>query len=307
MTPHRETWAIVLAGGEGRRLRGWSGRDGAPDIPKQYRRLDGGPTLLRRTLERAAGFAPPSRTIVVVGSHQRRFWEPELVGIPEGNRLVQTHDRGTGVALLAATVLIHLRCPGARIVSFPADHAVKDEAAFADAIEAALAALSADPGRVLLIGVTPDDEADGYGWIVPGESIPGGGHAVLRFEEKPPPRLRAELRAEGALIDTFVMAARTTGVLHLFRTGAPELLDAFLTGLIDGGDSPESIVRVYAGLPGLDLGRDLFPAVTEQLAVCAAPACGWIDLGTPERADRWLCDLAEQESLAPHSSRGRTS
>jgi mannose-1-phosphate guanylyltransferase len=304
VTTPRETWAIVLAGGEGRRLRGWVGRDDAPHVPKQYRRFDGGATLLSRTIERSGRFAPPSRTIVVVSAQQRPFWETELRRIPNRNRVVQRLDRGTGVALLAATTLIHLRNPGARVVSFPADHAVRDENGFADAVEAALRALEAAPDRIHLLGVAPDDNADGYGWILAGAPIPGGGRTVVGFEEKPTPARQAGLRDAGAFVDTFVFAARSRGLLDLYRTGAPRLLDLYLAGLVDGDDSPGALVRHYDRLPRLDLGRDLFPAVPERLAVVPLPPCGWTDLGTPERADRWLHD---SEEPAPHPTSGRTS
>lgn len=304
MTPHRETWAIVLAGGEGRRLLGWPGPDGAPGVPKQYRRLGGAESLLERTLARAARFAPSSRIVVVVGEHQRPYWEAELVGIPPGNLIVQPLDRGTGVALLAATTLIHLRNPAARVVSLPSDHGVRDENLFADAIEEGLGSLEADPDRVLLLGIAPGADVEGYGWILPGEPIPGGGRAVRGFEEKPTPTRVAELCAAGALVDTFVLAARTRGVLSLFRQGAPRLLDGFLAGLVDGGDSPAALVRHYDRLPRIDVGRDLFAAAPERLAVIPVADCGWIDLGTPERAGRWLAD---RPSSVMDLSTGRTS
>lgn len=304
MRPRGETWAIVLAGGQGTRLRGFSGRDGSPNLPKQFRRLDGGPSLLARTLERCARIVPPSRTVAVLAQDQRHWWEPEIGAIPPANRIVQPCDRGTGVALLAATLLIHLRSPEARIVSFPSDHAVRDENLFADAVEAGLSALDADPDRLLLLGAAPDDDTEGYGWIVPGDPIPGGGRLVVGFEEKPEASRVAELRSAGALIDTFVLSARTRGVLHLFRQGAPALLDEFLAGIIDGGDTPTAFVRHYDRLPRLDIGRELFETAPERLAVLPIPECGWIDLGTPKRADRWLAEFAP---AAPHPSPGRTS
>ena len=48
------TWALVLAGGKGMRLRGLTRHVYGEDRPKQYAVFTGGKSLLRQTLDRVA-------------------------------------------------------------------------------------------------------------------------------------------------------------------------------------------------------------------------------------------------------------
>lgn len=57
-----ERWGIVLAGGEGSRLRPMTLRIEGDDRPKQFCRVVGGTTLLEQTRRRAALLVPPKRT-----------------------------------------------------------------------------------------------------------------------------------------------------------------------------------------------------------------------------------------------------
>jgi len=73
-----QRWALVLAAGEGTRLRalttGWRGIA----VPKQFCSLQGGPSLLEETLRRAAGvvaregIVPVSPRATATGG--RRSW-----------------------------------------------------------------------------------------------------------------------------------------------------------------------------------------------------------------------------------------
>ena len=65
-------WAVVLAGGEGSRLRALTRYLYGDERPKQYAVLTGSKSLLRQTLERVARLVPPSRIVVVAqASHDR--------------------------------------------------------------------------------------------------------------------------------------------------------------------------------------------------------------------------------------------
>src|SRR6267142_6637327 len=65
-------WAVVLAGGEGVRLRPLVRRLLGDERPKQFCPLLGPRTLLRQTLDRVGRLIPPDRTVVVgMESHER--------------------------------------------------------------------------------------------------------------------------------------------------------------------------------------------------------------------------------------------
>jgi mannose-1-phosphate guanylyltransferase len=58
--------AIILAGGDGTRLRPLTRRLAGDDRPKQFCALLGGSTLLEQTRRRAARIVTPGRTLLAV-------------------------------------------------------------------------------------------------------------------------------------------------------------------------------------------------------------------------------------------------
>jgi DNA-binding response OmpR family regulator len=67
-----DLWAVVLAGGEGRRLRPLVRHVHGDLRPKQYARLAGPRSLLEQTLDRTARLVPPDRTVLVSVQRHRR-------------------------------------------------------------------------------------------------------------------------------------------------------------------------------------------------------------------------------------------
>ena len=61
-------WTIVLAAGDGTRLRGLSVDAEGASVPKQYWTIDGATTMLEWTLERAARLTPNHRIVPVVAA-----------------------------------------------------------------------------------------------------------------------------------------------------------------------------------------------------------------------------------------------
>src|SRR5689334_24901067 len=99
---HRHAWAIVLAGGEGRRLRPLVRRLCGDDRPKQYVKLLGARTLLRQTLDRIELAIPAERTVVVTMSRHAGYLAEEFPGPERPHMLVQPGDRGTAAAVAYA-------------------------------------------------------------------------------------------------------------------------------------------------------------------------------------------------------------
>ena len=267
---HAELWGVVLAGGEGLRLRSLTtDADGVP-VPKQFCSLGNGRSMLGDALDRIRLRVPPERTFVVVTEAHRRWWEPELAAHPPERIVVQPTNRGTAVGILAPLQLIAARGPEANVLVAPSDHAVDDATAFEGSLTVALDFVELRPGRVVLLGVEPEGpEGADYGWIVP---VPSSGpvRAVSRFVEKPGVERLSALRAQGGLWNSFVFVGRVGTLLGLFERTTPELFRR---------DPP--------GRP-LDFSRDVLERVTDALAVVTVPECGWIDLGTPDRVARCL-------------------
>lgn len=284
-------WAIVLAGGSGNRLRSLTTDPAGNPVPKQYCSLLGGPSLLAQALQRARRLLPPSRILVVVAAEHAAWWRGELAELPAQNILVQPRNRGTAAGLLLPLAEILRRDPDARVLSLPSDHHVRDEALLQRALGRALAALRVDGSAALLLGVAPEGPDPEYGYIVPGVGS-GSMPRVAAFVEKPGVAEARELLARGALWNSFLLAARAATLWQLCASHAPELTAAF-EGLRGRGAAADlDLAQLYATLAEVDFSRGVLQRAAAALRVLRVPACGWTDLGTPERLAECVRELA---------------
>src|SRR5262245_36092910 len=111
--PASRMWAVVLAGGEGCRLKPLVRRLFGDDRPKQYVPLLGPTSLLRATLDRVGRLVPVERTLVVSQYDHSRYLDRELDDFAAPHVLLQPENRGTGTAVLYAAHTIRRLDPGA--------------------------------------------------------------------------------------------------------------------------------------------------------------------------------------------------
>lgn len=277
----RASWGIVLAGGDGKRLRALTTtRAGA--VPKQYCSLQGGPSLLRMALLRARAVAHPARVAVVVAATHRRWWARDLADLPAVNIVVQPANRGTAAGILLPLLGILARDAEALVAVLPSDHWFEREQVMRHAVRRAFHETRQRPSRIVLLGIRPEHGEPDLGWILPA-GPPGETRLVASFHEKPGAEEARRLLAAGGLLSSFLFVARADALLRLFTRLLPEVTEP----LSAWHQRPaEELASLYERLPARDFSRDLLQRVPESLSVLAAPACGWSDLGTPERVSR---------------------
>jgi mannose-1-phosphate guanylyltransferase len=286
MPTHHDIWALLLAAGDGTRLRSLTTTACGAPVPKQFCSLYEGPSLLQEALDRAQAVSSEDRTCVVVAAQHRRWWEQALRGLPPDNVIVQPQNRGTGLGILLPLLHILSRNPSAQLVLLPSDHHVRDEVILSGAIRRAVDRLESWHDEVVLLGVEPEELDPELGYVVPGPSDGAGMFKVERFVEKPSLVGVNELIRAGGFWNTFIMVSSGRALLDLFRRRYPEIVDVMSSALQSdwrAGSQGSSMAALYQQLPSIDFSRDILPAELSHLRVARVLRCGWSDLGTPRR------------------------
>jgi mannose-1-phosphate guanylyltransferase len=291
MKSDRHEWALVLAAGEGTRLRALTtGPDGVA-VPKQFCRIGGETSLLQTALRRAERVVPPERTLVVVAAHHRRWWERDLAALAAGNLVVQPRNRGTAAGVLLPLLEILRRDPQARVLVLPSDHFVGAEGVLAGSARQAFAETERFPEKVMLLGIAPDSADAEYGWISPGRTVGEGLFEVSAFVEKPERETAGLLRRRGGVWNSFIFVARGRTLMRLYERRLPGLVRGLSGAVADRNSGVRRMSRisaVYDHLPVHDFSGDLLQGSEEALRLLPVPACGWSDLGTPDRVSSCL-------------------
>jgi mannose-1-phosphate guanylyltransferase len=277
-------WAILLAAGEGERVRSLTSDARGHHVPKQFWSLDGGDSLLRLAMRRAEALVPLDRMVPVVAAQHRHWWATELQDLPPGNVVVQPRNKGTSAGILLPLAHILRMDPRARVLLLPTDHLVMREDILARAIVAGARAVVADPRRVVLLGMVPGGNDQEYGWIMPaGSADEREPLQVQAFLEKPDRATSRLLAQTGGLLNSFIMVAAGGSLLQLFQEIMPHVASRFLYRHAHGAVPPGILDRVYRSVPRSDFSRDILEASCHCLSVIPVPDCGWADVGTPAR------------------------
>lgn len=282
-------WAVVLAGGEGVRLRPLVRRVCGDERPKQFVPLLGPRTLLRQTLDRVGLVIPPERTVVVGLESHGRYLAGEFAGRSAPHLLEQPMDRGTAGAILFAAEWIEARDPCATVVFCPSDHFIPEEVEFMERVAEVAGFVERQPEWMILLGAEATEPETEYGWIEPGESVGrtenGPVYRIRRFQEKPSNEVAERLFTKGCLWNTFVFVARASVVLAAGRECVPGMADRLARLSAFWGTEHErwAVRQAYALAPTANFSRAILEACSRPLGVVKMPGLTWCDLGSPGR------------------------
>lgn len=306
--PH--DWAVILAGGQGRRMAHLTLNEAGMSVPKQFCSLGHGSSLVHAALLRARAAAPAERTLVTVTRCHEAWWRDLREYLRPENLIVQPEQRGTGIGILHPLLEILRRDPAASLAVLPADHYFRSEAGVADGLRAAMALTRQFPQQILLLAFEPEEPDPDLGYIVPTTAHRENLCGVSRFVEKPgADRVRA-LIDEGALCNSFILAASGRALLDLFERHCPAAvtrLRNFVAASLEPAACREGLAPLFREIPSVDFSEEIIAAEISKLRVLRLPPCGWSDLGTPARLDRVLRNhrtAIDRAPVAPESMRG---
>lgn len=281
-------WAVILAGGDGVRLRPLTRLLAEEARPKQFCPLLGGETLLDRTRRRVDLLVRFDRQVVAVSRTHEAYYRYLAHELAPGGLAVQPQNRDTGPGILYALMRVRHLDGNVPVALFPSDHYVDDDHAFVRYVRSALEVVQARYGLVALIGIEPSSAEVDYGWIEPAR-VPLPTHPdvfpVRRFAEKPSASAARDLLARGGLWNSFVMVGWVDTLLDLIDRTVPDLSRAFEPVRRAGGgpDEQAALERVYAQLPAISFAQRVLTHVAGCLVTVRARGFHWSDWGSPRR------------------------
>ncbi|MGH7415784.1 MAG: sugar phosphate nucleotidyltransferase [Candidatus Rokuibacteriota bacterium] len=282
-------WAVVLAGGEGMRLRSLVRQVLGADRPKQYVRLLGPRTLLRQTLDRVSLAIPDERTLVVTVRQHAGYIAEEFSGAAHPRVLAQPLDRGTAAGVLYPAHWIAWRNPEATVAIFPSDHFLLGETSFMAHIAEVTEWVDKHPERLVLLGAQPTSPEVEYGWIEPdehlGELSTGAVRTVRQFWEKPSVARARTCLGAGHLWNTSVLVGKVATLVQAGWQALPELSDrlARIEPFVGTPEEGDAVRQAYELMSKANFSRDVLEVCPDALAVSRLPRIVWSDLGSPHR------------------------
>lgn len=303
-------WAIVLAGGEGERIRPLATRWLGHHRPKQYCTFVGSRSMLQHTLDRTRRVVHADRIVTVIGRGHSVFLDRPSSAIP-GRIIEQPANRDTVAGIFLPATYVLAADPLATVLIFPSDHFVFPEDRFLRHVERAALLAERFEKQLVLLGATPDGPEPEYGWIEPGPPVGGTlgdtASAVARFHEKPARTDAERFHGCGYLWNTMVLAVKVKTLWALGHRFYPDMIGRFealrqvLHSVRRGrvGKEHEAIAlsHVYRDLESANFSRGVLERAPQRTTVVAMPDVDWSDWGRPERIARSLARLGRSPAF----------
>lgn len=279
-------YAVIMAGGEGRRLWPLS----SPRRPKQFISVFGGKPLIRHAVDRLEGLIPPQRILVVTASRFVSLTRKALPRVPAENIIGEPCRRDTaGAAAVACALVKRLGGDDAVGCILPADHLITPESAFRRTLKQAVAAaVSSD--SIVTIGIRPDRPASEYGYIECCGKAEGGGataaERVRRFTEKPDAATAARYLKSGRHLWNAGLFIWRVGTLEAaFASAAPDI-GTIIRPLAEAHGFASALRRLYPGVRSISFDYAVMEKIGNILVVRSG--FSWDDIGSLQALARHL-------------------
>lgn len=260
-----ETYAVILVGGKGKRLRPLS-TDSRPKVFLSVTRDR--KTMFANTIARISKMIPPERIAVVANKAHVHLVKKDLPPASRKNIILEPVSRNTAPAISLAADLLRSRTEDAIIMMLPADQYVPDRDKQAKFLKKGVGFVSRHGEAIVVIGLKPRYAATQFGYI----KVPKahGINKVEHFTEKPDPKTAAKYMAGGRYLwNTGILIARASTLLKAIRMYQPKILDVL---------NSKDVMKAYKHMP--DISIDYAILEKAKNVYCVKGSYEWNDMGT---------------------------
>lgn len=273
-------YIVILAGGSGTRFWPLS----RTKLPKQLISITGDRTMLQQTVERVLPLKP-KRILIITNQFQAAETERQLAHYRKVqiDIIAEPAAKNTAAAIgLAATIIAAHDRTGVMVV-LPADHFIRSEEAFREAI--LHACHSAQNGYLMTLGIMPTRPETGYGYIEADLELRGDGpFPVKRFVEKPDLGTALQYLAEGSFFwNSGMFVWRADTILAEITAYLPDMGAAlsavnFTDDVWELSDLETRIESLYQAIESISID---YGVMEKSAKVQIVPVeMGWSDVGS---------------------------
>ncbi len=271
---------VILSGGSGKRLWPLS----RELLPKQLLPLVTSNSLLQDTVLRTRALTKLVGAPIIICNEAHRFLVAEQlreIGTEAQAIVLEPAGRNTAPAVAVAALLAqgaHAEGIDPLLLVLPADHLIRDEKTFAQAVSHAVSAAS--EGHLVTFGIIPDRPETGYGYIRRGAAH-SQWSVVEEFVEKPDVDTARDYVDSGRYLwNSGMFLFSADAYLSELRRHVPEILE-YCEQATAGSARDQDFTRL--GEKFLECPSDSIDyAVMEKTdqAVVVPLAAGWSDVGS---------------------------
>ncbi|NLF32977.1 MAG: NTP transferase domain-containing protein [Planctomycetes bacterium] len=272
-------YAVIMAGGAGQRLWPLSRRR----RPKQLLPLIQGKSLLQLAVERLDGLFDRGN-ILIVTNREYADEVAEVTGLPRENVVGEPEGRDTAAAIVLGAGHIARRNEGATMAVFAADHIIRPQNQFADAVRVAMEVAEQQADALVTFGIKPTWPHTGLGYIERGQRLADGVFRVRAFREKPThPVARRYVESGKYYWNSGMFIWTLPAITRQLQSRLPDSY-AKLTAALAAPDTDAALSKAYPTLEKISIDFAVMEKADNVLVV--ELPCEWLDVGSwPALAD----------------------